>query len=196
MELIQAIRSRRSVREYADTPVDEELIRFVIEAATQAPNAMNRQAWTFAVATDRRRLQRWSEQAKRRMLDVMVGDTRIHGYRERLASPSFNVFCDAPALIVIGTSATDVMGAQDCCLAAQNLMLAAHSRGLGTCWIGLAEAWLSLAETRRELGLTDDQVAVAPIILGYARRAPDPVPREPPRILWVDELEPVLEPQR
>jgi nitroreductase len=185
MELREAIRGRRSVREYADTPVDRELVQFVIEAATQAPSARNRQAWSFVVTTDRARLARWSERAKSLMLESMAGNPALEGYREHLASPSFNIFYNAPVLIVISTHVADPMATHDCCLAAQNLMLAAYSRGLGSCWIGFSESWLALPEAKRELGLPDEQVAVAPIILGYPRQAPRTVPREPARIRWL-----------
>jgi nitroreductase len=185
MDLVEAVRGRRSVREYTDKTVGRDEIRFVIEAATQAPSAMNRQGWTFAVTTDRERMKRWSDRAKVLMLEAITGQSKLEALREHLTSPTFNIFYNAPVLIVIATDATDSMAAQDCCLAGQNLMLAAFSRGLGTCWIGLAQAWLARAEAKQELGLPAGCQAVAAVILGYPRQAPVPVPREPARIHWI-----------
>jgi len=185
MDLVEAMRGRRSVREYADKPLGRDEIRFVIEAATQAPSAMNRQGWIFVVVTDRERMRRWSDRAKVLMLEALCGQPKLEALREHLVLPAFNVFYDAPALIVVATDSTDSMGIQDCCLAGQNLMLAAHSRGLGTCWIGLAQAWLAREEAKKELGLPADCQAVAAVILGYPRREPAPVAREPARIQWI-----------
>jgi nitroreductase len=187
MDLLEAICGRRSVREFTDKPVDREQIRLIIEAATQAPSAMNRQGWIFAVATDRERMKRWSDRAKVLMLEAVAGDPMLETLRGHLASPGFNIFYDAPALIVIATDSADSMAAQDCCLAGQNLMLAAHAGGLGTCWIGLAQAWLARDEARRELGLPPNCQAVAAVILGHPRQAPPPVPREPARIQWIGQ---------
>ncbi len=58
MNVRGAIRSRRSVRDFTDQPVEEKLIADVIDAAVQAPNAMNRQEWCFVAVTDRTALGR------------------------------------------------------------------------------------------------------------------------------------------
>lgn len=49
MDLDEAIRGRRSIREYEETGVPEKLVRQVIEAATFAPSAKNGQQWRFTV---------------------------------------------------------------------------------------------------------------------------------------------------
>jgi nitroreductase len=64
MNLIEAVYHRRAVRDYTDAPVDPELLRFVIAAAIQAPNAMNRQPWSFVIVTNRDVLDRCSQRAK------------------------------------------------------------------------------------------------------------------------------------
>jgi nitroreductase len=51
MELMDAIKGRRSIREYKDTPVPQKLIEEIIEAATWAPSAKNGQQWRFTVYT-------------------------------------------------------------------------------------------------------------------------------------------------
>ncbi|MGE5261234.1 MAG: nitroreductase family protein, partial [Actinomycetota bacterium] len=47
MELLQAIYGRRSVREYSGEPVDDAALRKLIDAAVQAPSAINKQPWSF-----------------------------------------------------------------------------------------------------------------------------------------------------
>ncbi len=49
MELVEAIRTRKSVREFKPDPVPQEVLREILEVATRAPSAMNTQPWEFAV---------------------------------------------------------------------------------------------------------------------------------------------------
>ncbi len=188
MNIMDAIYQRRAIREYTDAPVDQELLRTVIAAAIQAPSAMNRQPWSFVVVTNRAVLDRCAQRAKAHALASLSANRHLAGYREHLASPTFNIFYNAPALIVICATEPDPMAQRDCCLAAENLMLAAHGHGLGTCWIGFAEFWLNEAEGKNELKILAKHPPVAPIIIGYPRGVhPAPLRREP-HITWIKEL--------
>lgn len=184
MDVLDAIRDRRAVREYTDEAVEEAVIVELIETATWAPNSMNRQAWRFVVITDRALLGHVAEQAKAQMLASMEPASEIGRLKDHLARPAFDIFYGAPALVVICATAGDQMAGWDCCLAAENLMLAAHAKGLGSCWIGFAEAWLGQAAGRSALGLAEDARAVAPIILGHPRRQPAAPERRPAQIDW------------
>lgn len=186
MEVIDAIYHRRAIRDYADAPVDQESFRFVIAAAIQAPNALNRQPWSFVVATNRPKLHRCSEQAKAHTLALLSANPHLAGHRDLLASPSFNIFYNAPALIIICATQRDQLAQQDCCLAAENLMLAAHGRGLGTCWVGFAESWLNLPEGKSEFRIPADHLPVAPIIIGHPRGDYPAPPRRDPHITWIE----------
>ena len=54
MDLREAIYTRRSIREFTAEPVDEKTIRDLIDAAIQAPNAVNAQPCAFCVVRDKR----------------------------------------------------------------------------------------------------------------------------------------------
>jgi nitroreductase len=74
MELSAAIYTRRSVSEYTTQPVDDKTIRELINAAVQAPSAVNRQPWSFCVERDKALLARISRDAKAHMLkNTLVG---------------------------------------------------------------------------------------------------------------------------
>jgi nitroreductase len=186
MRLQDAIFGRRAVREYTDQAVDEEAIRRLIAAALQAPSAVNEQPWTFAVVRERNRLDRISREAKAHWLATMPDDARAARYRSLLSDPGFDILHRAPALIVISARAPGPWIVEDCALAAENLMLAAFAEGLGTCWIGFAQGYLNTPDGKAVLGLPDAWVPVAPIIVGRPKRAPAPVPRKEPEILWLD----------
>ncbi len=52
MDIFKIIKTRRSIRRFADEPVSDEIINRIIEAGTWAPSGMNNQPWKFAVIKD------------------------------------------------------------------------------------------------------------------------------------------------
>ncbi len=185
MELEQAIRGRRAVREYSREPVDEEQLRSLIDLAVQAPSAMNRQPWSFCVIRDPSLLNRISDEAKQLVLQTSPPDAVPGELRQRLANAEFQIFYHAPALILICGTGDDPWSRIDCALAAENLMLAAADTGLGTCWIGFAQGWFETGEGKAALGLPASCVPVAPIIVGHPKAPAPPVPRKQPEIKFV-----------
>lgn len=185
MDLLEAIRTRRSVREYTEEPVDDAVLQELIEAAVQAPSAINQQPWTFLIVKDGKRLAEISEQAKSHLLKTSLGEP-THPFRDVLNDPTFDIFYHAPVLVVIATSEPTDWPVEDCALAAENLMLAACAKGLGTCWIGFAQNWLLTPEGKAALGLPATYAPIAPIIVGHPLRRPPPVPRKNPDILWIN----------
>ena len=184
MDLKQAIDTRRAVREFTDQPVDEKTLRELIDAAIQAPSAVNQQPWSFCVVRDQALLARISRDAKAHMLRTSPA-ALSHHFQELLSNPQFDIFYHAPALVVISAVADSPWALQDCSLAAENLMLTARAAGLGTCWIGFAQAWLGTPEGKAALNLPPAYVPVAPIIVGHPKSAPPPVPRKAPDIRWI-----------
>ncbi len=55
MDVMEAIRARRSVRAYQDRPVEEEKLNCVLEAGRLAPSAKNLQDWKFIIVRDKER---------------------------------------------------------------------------------------------------------------------------------------------
>jgi nitroreductase len=184
MDLKEAIYSRRAVREFTLQPVDEDVLRQLIDAAIQAPSAVNHQPWLFTVVRDKALLARISREAKAHMLKTSVAALASHHFQSILENPDFDIFYHAPALVVISAPEGPWV-VEDCALAAENLMLAACTVGLGTCWIGFAQGWLGTSEGKSSLKLPGTTVPVAPIILGYPKTAAAPVPRKAPKIDWI-----------
>jgi len=184
MDLKEAIYTRRAVREFTADPVDEKTLRDLIDAAVQAPSAVNEQPWLFCVVRDQALLNRISNEAKAYMLRTSPAALSPH-FHTRLTDSHFHIFYHAPALILISTVAEGAWVVEDCALAAENLMLAAGAAGLGTCWIGFAQGWLGTPEGKAALQLPAGCVPVAPIIVGHPKSAPPPVPRKKPNIHWI-----------
>ncbi len=118
MDLMNAIRTRRSVRKYEDKPVSAEMVREILEAAMMAPSAGNAQPWHFMVIDDRA------------ILDSMAN---MH--------PHISMVAQAPLGILIcgdlSLEKYDGFWVQDCSAAMQNMLLAIHGLGLGAVWTGI-----------------------------------------------------------
>lgn len=194
MELRTAIRLRRAVREYKPDPVSALILRDLISAASWAPSAMNDQPWHFTVVTDAALLDEISQRSKEWMLKEVAAMPRPGHFRDLLADPLFHIFYHAPALVVVSVPADRQWSAEDCALAAQNMMLAALEQNLGSCWVGFAQGWLNTEEGHALLGLPRQCRVVAPIIVGYPKTAPPPVPRKPPLITWIGMISAPPEP--
>lgn len=115
--VLDAIRSRRSIRKYTGEPIAEPIRRAILEAGFYAPSAMNRRPFHFVSITDRELMQKLSD---------------LHPYAKMLPQADW-------AIIVCGDeSVSGPFYMDDCAAATQNILLAAHSRGsapYGAVWI-------------------------------------------------------------
>jgi nitroreductase len=186
MELLEAIYSRRAVREFTSAPIEEAQLRTLIDAAVQAPSAMNQQPWSFCVVRDQALLTQISSKAKAHFLRNSPAGLVAHHLEDMLRDEAFHIFYHAPAMILISATGDGPWMRTDCALAAQNLMLAARGAGLGTCWIGFAQGWLDTAEGKQALGLPRAHVPIAPLIVGHPKGTPQASHRDQPEVRWLN----------
>jgi len=174
METGKAILGRRSVRDYQDKPVPEEVVQKILKAGAMAPSAMGVHPCRFIVITDRKRIKELSGKVKDK--------AGILGFGARLAElakiKEDVMFYGAPLLILIVAEKSD-WAPTDCALAAQNMMLQAYDLGLGSCFIGFATMLKDDKETLRSLGIKDNQMLYCPLIFGYPKGWPKPKDQEP-----------------
>jgi len=185
MELHQAIYTRRATREFTSEPVDRASLLRLIDAAIQAPSAVNEQTWSFTVVQDKAVLVRISNESKVHVLRAPPKDIPSRHLQELLRDRAFDIFYGAPALIVISSVLQNQWAIENCALAAENLMLAACAEGLGTCWIGFAQMWLATPAGKEALHVPATHLPVAPIIVGHPKSPPAPVPRKPADVHWI-----------
>jgi len=120
MEVMDAIRTRKSVRSYRDQPVDETTLARLLEAARLAPSARNDQEWRFVAVRDPVMRRRIAVEAARQPF---------------VAEAAVVLACCALTdgrLMRCGQAAYPI----DVAIAMDHLSLAAAAEGLGTCWIG------------------------------------------------------------
>ncbi|MCZ7391814.1 MAG: nitroreductase [Candidatus Methanoperedens sp.] len=185
--VIVNIKTRRSVREYLDTPLSEETIKKIIDAGRYAPTGLNLQPWHFIVVQNKGMLKKLSEYAKPILAKNLEGrnDAAAINFMKRLQDKNFNLFYNAPVLILVIGSKNNALTDYDCSLCAGNMMLAAHSMGIGSCWIGGAAVIQQSAELMAELKIPPDYKLVAPVIFGYQKTIP-PIPeKREPVVFWM-----------
>jgi F420 biosynthesis protein FbiB-like protein len=173
-DLAVAIRQRRAVRRYLDRPVPGELLEELLESASWAPSAHNRQPWRFAILTDRADKERLARAMGERLRADRTADGDPPAAIERDVARSHSRITSAPVVIVVCASmvnmdaypdsrraaAEQTMATQSVAMAVQNLWLMAHEAGLGACWLcaplfvpGLVREMLSLPEDWQPQGL-------------------------------------------
>lgn len=185
MDFREALYARRSVRDYMSESIARSTIESLIQAAIQAPSAMNEQPWLFSVIEDQKLLDRISNAAKSHLLAQAPMGGEASQIRQMLEDPGFHIFYHAPALIVISAKGKRRWGVEDCALAAQNLMLTACAMGLGSCWIGFAQDWLQTEAGHAALKISADDVPVAPIIVGRPQSVAPHAARREADVRWI-----------
>ncbi len=181
LSLEEALYTTRAMRRLHPDPVSEEDLRFVIDAATQAPSAKNAQTWAFVVVRDPEQRRRIGE-LYRRIGEVGIRPgaegreglseemTKVYGHALQLAErmtevPVLIVACMCEPLPAERGSASAFYGS--IFPAIQNLMLAARSRGLGTTLTTLHLG--AEGELKQILGIPDDVQTVAMIPMGHPK---------------------------
>jgi len=149
MDVLQAIKTRRSVRSYSPRPIPEQALERMRMALRSAPSACNFQPWRFLFVTDGRLRQELARAA--------------NGQSWLAPAPVIVVACGLPE------QAYQRMGGHgnsvdvDVGIALDHLTLAAVADGLGTCWIGAFDE----NEVKRLLRIPPEVKVVAMIPLGY-----------------------------
>lgn len=137
--VFEAIKQRRTVRSYRSTPVPEDHLMQILEAAHFAPSAGNQQPWRFLVVRDRQKLDRLRQEAlgwyiERFQISRDPAPEELDAMRERI-SAALEGALSAPvyiAVLVDSEAPYPDYIIQDGTLAAGYLMIAARALGYGT----------------------------------------------------------------
>lgn len=179
------LKNRRSIRDFKPEKVDKNLLQEILQETCMAPSASNQQPWKFIIIQDQALMKKLSDESKKNLVNQIVtninASASLRRYETILRNPDFNVFYNAPCLVLICGKNEYRHFVGDCALAASHFMFAATARGLGTCWIGLGDQ-INDPSVRKEIGLNDYQL-VAPIIIGYPNKIPAASIRAVPIIL-------------
>lgn len=189
-DIFELIRTRRSVREYKDDQITDDLINYFIECARFAPSGFNLQPWSFLVIRNKDILRKISEKGKESLIPMIEPMKRtsekIADFLVYLKTEGTSIFYNAPVLVIILGNKNAITVDNDCSMAAQNMMLAAHSKGIGSCWIGAALPPLMDEEFLKELGAPEGYKAIAPLIFGYPKGDTGMPEKLEPEVKWLN----------
>lgn len=151
MDLLEAIKGRRSIRAFKNEEVSVEDVKRLVDAARWAPSAGNMQPWEFIVVR--------KPEIKKALVEAALGQDFIK---------------EASVVIIVcanenssseryGVRGKSLYCIQDTAAALQNMHLTAYSLGLGTCWIGA----FNEEEATRILKIPQGIRPVAIVPVGY-----------------------------
>ncbi|SMC30816.1 nitroreductase family protein [Polynucleobacter kasalickyi] len=176
--------SRRSIRNFKPDSIDSELIVQLLDAATQAPSAMHAQPCAFVIIQDPALLKTISSDVKNNIRGQCKKLNEVSNHTlEIINQMNYEVFYNAPALILICSQFFSKFSAADCWLAAENLMLCAQAKGLGSCIIGLSIETFNLDKWKTLLDIPDNVEVIVPIIIGKPDENPLTPQRRPVKII-------------
>ena len=163
MELLEAIKGRRSIRAFKSQDVPDETVEKLIDAASYAPSAGNTQPWVFVIAK------------------------KVETKKKLASAAYYQAFVEeAPVVIVVcadenrcsmryGHRGATLYCVQDTAAATQNILLTAYSLGLGSCWVGA----FNEKEAKKALKTPEGMRPVAMIPVGYPNKTPSQRSRRP-----------------
>jgi nitroreductase len=191
MNVMEAIRERRSVRKFKEDDVPNKLLRKIVDAATQAPSGGNYQPWLFMVIKDVElkekvrsflgdRALRYVESGEGKKELEKRGPDEYSKWIEAIKSGRFQGHISkAPVLIVVFGDTKSPCCVHDCCAATENLILAAQALGLGSCWLDPGfEDKLTGSQIRDLLEVPKNYRIISAVAIGFPSEKPKPRPRK------------------
>ena len=158
MDVMTAIKGRRSIRSYEPSPIDDKKLQLILEAARLAPSARNMQEWKFVVVRD--------PETKKKLVPAAKNQAFL-----------------AEAAAVIAACALETQHIMTCgqlcypmdlAIAVEHMALKAYEEGIGSCWIGAFHE----DQAKEILGIPQRVRIVALLALGYPKESPPPRPRK------------------
>ena len=194
-ELLSFIKSRRSIRQYKDRPVEKELLTQIIEAGRYTATAANRQELSFVVVEKEMELFRGlviENLAKQGRAILAAGNMLlpIQSYARRWIdfedtykknpNAKDEVFFGAPIVILIAGD-----NPIDAGLAASNMELVACANGLGVLYSGFITRSAENEKTKKMVGIPAGKTILTALVIGYPdvkyRRS---APRKKSYMIW------------
>ena len=160
MDILKAVKERRSIRDFQKRKIPDEIVDKLIEALIWAPSAGNLQSRKFYFITD--------EKIKKKIAAAALNQNFI------AEAPLVIVGCtDSRVSYKYGERGVHLYSIQDVALSIMGMMLVAHEKGLGSCWVGAFRE----DEVFKILNMPKNLRPVAIVPVGYPSKIPPPPPR-------------------
>lgn len=153
MNGIETIKFRRSIREYSDREITDEVLHEILDAGMRGPSCVNARDWSFIVVRDKDTLNRMADANGRPAEPLRKANVGI------LVCGDLNrAFSRAPDYWIIDAS-----------IACQNILLAATHFGIGSVWLGTYPQAERVNRQRELFRLPDTIMPHSIIALGYPK---------------------------
>lgn len=163
-EVINNMKTRRSIRKYKPDMIPEDVLNRIIEAGTYAATGMGKQSPIIIAVTNKEIRDKFSKMNA----EIMGVDS--------------DPFYGAPVVLIVLADKARPTYVYDGSLVMGNLMLAAHAEGIGSCWIHRAKEEFESAEGKaflKSLGIEGDYEGIGHCVLGYVNgEEPKAMPRK------------------
>lgn len=195
MDVFEAIKNRRSVRNFTDEPVKKEDLKQILEAANWAPSACNQQPWRFIVIKNKRLSETLSSLVHKKLdfIEQKALNQNDSDLLEKVRHYRIPFTFFPRALITVAVVLTPYAGTglakevdidaskydsalQSVAAAIQNFLLASHALGYGSCW--MTGPLIAYPQMSKLLNIKEDEQLVALLPLGKYSLTPKAKPRK------------------
>ncbi len=170
-EVLEVIKSRRSIRKYKSDMVPQDKLEKIIEAGTYAATGMGKQS-PIIVAVTNKELR-----------------DKLSAMNAKIMGVNSDPFYGAPVVLIVLADKSRPTYLYDGSLVMGNLMLEAEAQGVGSCWIHRAKEEFESEEGKeilKSLGIEGDYEGIGHCVLGYADGpAPKAAPRKDSYVYYV-----------
>ena len=170
-DVLETIKSRRSIRKYKSDMVPQDKLEKIIEAGTYAATGMGKQS-PIIVAVTNKELR-----------------DKLSAMNAKIMGTNTDPFYGAPVVLIVLADKSRPTYVYDGSLVMGNLMLEAEAQGIGSCWIHRAKEEFESEEGKeilKSLGIEGDYEGIGHCVLGYADGpAPKAAPRKDSYVYYV-----------
>lgn len=170
-DVLETIKSRRSIRKYKSDMVPQDKLEKIIEAGTYAATGMGKQS-PIIVAVTNKELR-----------------DKLSAMNAKIMGTNTDPFYGAPVVLIVLADKSRPTYLYDGSLVMGNLMLEAEAQGIGSCWIHRAKEEFESEEGKeilKSLGIEGDYEGIGHCVLGYADgAAPKAAPRKDSYVYYV-----------
>ena len=171
-DVLETIKSRRSIRKYKSDMVPQDKLEKIIEAGTYAATGMGKQS-PIIVAVTNKELR-----------------DKLSAMNAKIMGVNSDPFYGAPVVLIVLADKSRPTYVYDGSLVMGNLMLEAEAQGIGSCWIHRAKEEFDGPEGKellKELGIEGDYEGIGHCVLGYVNgEYPETKARKENRVYFID----------
>lgn len=178
MELRDAIFGRRSVRKYIEKPIEDDILKDILEGAVMAPSAVNLQPWYFLAVKSDDQMKKLrhifvdiSEKTRENLVKRFPNNPEVVGETLAFLNSLGNASVCVLAFLLKPGDEDDIALISSSSAAIQNLCLMAYDKGIGSCWM-TAPIETGYSEIIRKEFAPEAGSLVAAVTLGYPGMTP------------------------